>query len=64
MNRPGQLIYTICAICTAIIGHKIHGSLFWSIVDFLFMPIAWIKWLVCQEVNMTVIKSAFAFFFN
>jgi len=52
----------ILAICTAMVGHKIHGSLFWSIVDFFFAPIAWAKWLICHEVNITLIKDAFSFF--
>lgn len=60
----GRLIWVACAIATAIIGHEIHGSIFWSIVDFFFMPLAWLKWLICQEVNLTIIKEAFAFFFQ
>lgn len=58
----GCLPVVLCAIPTAIIGHEIHGSIFWSIIDFLFWPLAWAKWLICQEVNMTIIKSAFDFF--
>lgn len=58
----GGFLYLIVAICTAIIGHHIHGSVFWAIVDFFVCPLVWIKWLICQEVNMTIIKGAFAFF--
>lgn len=52
----------ICAL-TAMIGHTIHGSLFWAIVDFFFAPIAWVKWLICKEVTLTIIKETFTWFF-
>lgn len=57
-----SIVYTICSICTGIIGYNIHHSLFWAILDTLFAPFAWAKWLICQEVNLTIIKSSFAFF--
>jgi len=61
-NSIGSFLYLIAAICTAIIGKQIHGSIFWAIIDFFFMPIVWIKWLIYQEVNLTIIKLAFDFF--
>lgn len=57
-----RLIAFIISLATAIIGHEIHGSIFWSIIDFFFWPLAWIKWAICQEVNVSIIKSAFEFF--
>ena len=57
-----RFIYLILALATAIIGKHIHGSLFWAIVDFFFAPIAWFKWLICQEVNLTTIRESFAWF--
>lgn len=51
----------IIGLFTAIVGHAIHGSIFWSIVDFVFWPIAWLKWLICQEVTMSIIKNALSF---
>lgn len=62
MNQLTQFLYLILAIATAMIGYTIHGSIFWSIVDFFFMPLVWIKWMIFQEVNMTIIKETFAFF--
>ena len=62
MSQLNQFLYLILATATSMIGYRIHGSIFWSIVDFFFMPIAWIKWFICQEVNMTIIKETFAFF--
>lgn len=47
---------------TAMVGYKIHGSGFWAILNFFFAPISWIKWLVCREVNFTVIKETFNFY--
>lgn len=62
MNRIGQILYSIFCLCTAMIGYTIHGSLFWSIMDFIFTFFAWAKWLICHEVNMTIIKDTFSFF--
>lgn len=56
-------IYLIFALATAMIGYTIHQSLGWAIVDFFLAPIAWAKWLVCHEVNLTIIKASFSFFF-
>ena len=54
----------IFAVMTAMIGHTIHGSIFWSIMDFLFCPFAWIKWLIMQQVTMSIIRDTFSWFFN
>ena len=59
----GNLIYTIACVCTSIIGYSIHNSIFWSIMDFIFCPIAWIKWIVCKEVTLEIIKKSFEWFF-
>lgn len=50
-------------LATAMVGKAIHHSTFWAIMDFIFSPIAWFKWLVCQEVTLTIIKSTFSWFF-
>lgn len=57
-----KLIWLVFNLATAVIGHEIHGSIFWSITDFIFSPLAWLKWLLCQEVSITIIKHAFSFF--
>ncbi len=59
MNR---ILLFVIALTTAIIGMEINHSVFWAVIDFFFWPFAWIKWAICQEVNLTVIKSAFSFF--
>lgn len=59
-----RLLWLIFATGTAMVGHQIHHSLFWSVVDFLFSGLAWAKWLICHEVTLSIIKSAFSFFFN
>ena len=49
----------------AIIGYTINqGSVFWSIIDFIFWPLAWLKWVICQEVTLTIIKHSFDWFFK
>lgn len=60
----GGVVHLLIATATAMIGYNIHNSIFWSIVDWFFWPFAWIKWLICQEVNMSLIRHTFAFFFN
>ena len=62
MKRFGNLLWGIFSIGTAIVGYEIHSSIFWSIMDFLFSPLAWAKWLVCHQISISVIKSAFSFF--
>jgi hypothetical protein len=62
MKRIGSLIYTLTCLATAMIGHTIHHSLFWSIVDFFFTPLAWMKWLICHQVTLSIIKQTFNFF--
>lgn len=62
--NPFGFIYTILSTITAIIGYNIHHSIAWSIVDFIFYPIVWVKWLIFQEVNLTIIKQSFDFFFK
>jgi len=64
MKSIGELIYTIVCVCTAMIGYNIHGSIFWSIMDFIFTPFAWIKWLMYHEVTLKIIKDTFSFFLN
>ena len=61
-NPLGELLYTIAYVCTAMIGYTIHKSIFWSIMDFMFAPLAWIKWLICHEVTLDIIKKTFDWF--
>lgn len=63
MKSLSNLIYTLCALATAMIGYQIHNSLFWSIIDFLFMPLALAKWLICHEITLLIIKQTFSFLF-
>jgi len=57
-------LYAIFSLLTAMIGYAIHHSIFWAIIDFIFVPFAWLKWIICQEVTLSVIKSAFSWFFK
>jgi hypothetical protein len=61
MKTINGILALIVSIGTAMVGYTIHHSAFWSVVDFFFWPFAWIKWLVCQEVNMTIIRTTFEF---
>jgi|TARA_R110000822_G_scaffold162065_1_gene302401 hypothetical protein len=50
------------ALPTAMVGYHIHGSIFWAIMDFIFWPLALIKWAICQEITLTIIKETFSWF--
>jgi hypothetical protein len=60
--RPMTLPNIIFALPTAIIGYNINQSGFWAFIDFLFWPLAWIKWVICQDVNLSIIKQSFEWF--
>ena len=60
--RPFSIPTVIFTLPTAMIGYHIHGSVFWAIIDFIFWPLAWAKWLILQQVNLTIIKETFSFF--
>jgi hypothetical protein len=62
MKRTGELIYLILGIATAMVGYHIHGNIFWAIIDFIFMPFVWCKWLILHQVNLSIIKNTFMFF--
>lgn len=63
MKKETSFIYFIFSILTAMVGYTIHGSIFWSIMDFLFTPLTWLKWILCHEVSLTIIKETFSWFF-
>ncbi len=54
--------WIVFGVTTAIIGKTIHGSTGWAIADGFFSVIAWCKWLICQEVNLSIVKESFNFF--
>ena len=62
MKRIESFVYILLSLPTAMIGYTIHGSLCWAMMDFICMPIAWCKWLICQQVTLTSIKRTFSFF--
>lgn len=57
-----SLFGLLFATATAMVGYHIHHSLFWAVVDFIFSPVAIIKWLICHELTLAVIKDTFSFF--
>lgn len=59
-----EAIATICGTLTAAIGYHIHGGWFYTAIDFVFCPFVWMKWLLCHDVNMTIIKETLAWFFQ
>jgi hypothetical protein len=62
MKRLSELMYTIFCLLTAMIGYYKHGSIFWTIIDFIFAPLVWCKWLLFHQINISIIKNALGFF--
>ena len=57
-----SLLFIVCELITANVGFHKHHSLFWTIIDVILMPITWIKWILLQEVNLTMIEQSFNWF--
>ena len=57
-----SILYLTFLLLTYNVGFKIHGSIKWAIFDTLFAPIAWIKWMILHEVNLTLIKESINWF--
>lgn len=55
-------IYLIGGFLTSMVGWQMHHSVPWTIVDFIFWIFAWLKWIICQEITLTILKKAFAWF--
>lgn len=64
MKRFYGIFWLIAGTLTAMVGHEIHGGVFWTIMNFIFWPFSWAKWLICHDVNLTIIKNTFSFFFQ
>jgi hypothetical protein len=56
-----RFIGMLLCTATAMVGYTIHHSIFWAIVDFLFWPVVVIKWLICHDINISIIKQTFGF---
>jgi len=61
MRRISGVIGTLFSVATAMVGYTIYGSVAWAIVDFIFSPLAWAKWLICKEISQSVIADTFSF---
>lgn len=57
--RLGWMVWNTVS---AMVGYHIHHSIFWSCVDWVFSVLVWAKWLICHEVNVTVLRDTFSFF--
>jgi hypothetical protein len=59
--QPFTLPRILFSLPTAMIGYHMHSDWMWATFDFIFWPISWCKWLICQEINLTIIKETFSF---
>lgn len=58
------ILYFLFALFISNLGYYIHGSLFWSIIDFVFWPLVLLKWCWYREITVTVIQQCFSWFFT
>jgi membrane protein YdbS with pleckstrin-like domain len=58
-----QWLHLLFAIFTGQIGYAIHHNLAWSVIDAIFFPLAWIKWIFYHEVTLNIIKHSFDWFY-
>ena len=64
MNRIGGIFYLAICVAIAMVGYHIHGSIFWSIVDFFLCPLALAKWVFCHQITLSVLKATFGWFWS
>lgn len=57
-----RFIYTVLAIATGMIAYRLYHGVLTAIILAIFWPITCIKWLICQEVTLTVLKATFGWF--
>lgn len=57
-----RVFWFLFHVATAMIGHHIHGGFWWTLFDWIFAPFVLVKWLICHDVNITIIKETFNFF--
>lgn len=53
-----QILYFFMGVLTAMVGHSLHGSAWWSFINGAFWPLSVIKWFICQEVTLKMIEKA------
>lgn len=63
MEKFGGILWLVFDIAVSMVGYTIHHSIFWSIVDFIFSPVAVVWWLLTHQLTLTVLKTTFAWFF-
>lgn len=63
-EKISSFLYLLVSIATAMVGYTIHHSIFWAVIDFIFVPFVWCKWLIFHEVTLSIIKQTFQWFFN
>lgn len=63
MNRISGALALAFNTAVAMLGYHIntHARGFWAVIDFVFSPLALVKWLVCHQINATVIHQTFGF---
>jgi hypothetical protein len=55
---PGWL-QIVMAIAAAMVSYNLYEDLFLAIICFFFWPFAFIKWLICREISLSVLRNTF-----
>jgi hypothetical protein len=62
MKYKANGIQLALCVFTGIVGYTINNeSYLWAILNGLFWEITWLKWLICRDVTIPLIKQAFEF---
>lgn len=61
MSDKQNFLHTLLMVTTGMVAWTINHSVLWALLDALFFPVAWAKWLICHDVNMTVLHRTFDF---
>jgi hypothetical protein len=70
MKTVNTAFEILICIASGLIGYQVNLECgdptpkLWAILDFIFWPIVWIKWLIFHQIHLSTIKAAFAFLLN
>lgn len=53
--------YLIFGVLVAMVCYQMHHDILLAIIYLIFWPIPLIKWLICKQLTLTLIKATFGF---
>ena len=62
MKKINGFIWLMFNLGTAMVGYHMHSNFFKAILDFVFAPLIWCKWLIMHQVTLKIVQDTFEFF--